>query len=325
MKYVLPIIISLGVSAWGTAQVDDHVKERFADDYRAARVKIEAAFGSFEVKTHRADVQPAGGRVRVFELTHRFRGNCCATVGTATLCEADQVTPVRETRWGGQVSNSKYGFDLLKDGDTYKLTKLMMYDSPERPLDIIGALYSIHELAIPFTQLHQEPGFVFEKYEDIQYGGRAAKELIVSRRLSAKVAKRYTAIFVPELAWACVSLKTWTSERPEEELETLAVFDGPANDLPVPTAFDLIAHQNGVKKLLVHSAVTEFRRLPPQDESEFTLSHYGLPEPNGVTWERPAGRNYWYVLAAAVGLLAVSFAITAWVRRRRGKTAGAAS
>lgn len=56
-------------------------------------------------------------------------------------------------------------------------------------------------------------------------------------------------------------------------------------------------------------------RLP--DTREFTLAAFGLPEPVGVTWEKPTPRYVWFVLAAAgCGLLALALGRLA----RRGRT-----
>lgn len=59
-------------------------------------------------------------------------------------------------------------------------------------------------------------------------------------------------------------------------------------------------------------------RLP--DSREFTLSAFGLPEPVGVTWERPTPRYVWFLTAAAgCGLL--GFALR-WLGRRREAASG---
>ncbi|MCS6977776.1 MAG: hypothetical protein NZM31_12325, partial [Gemmatales bacterium] len=60
--------------------------------------------------------------------------------------------------------------------------------------------------------------------------------------------------------------------------------------------------------------------LPP--ESEFTLSAFGLPEPPGVTWERPTP---WWLYGIAVGLALVVlsgilFRVFGRLRRQGTKT-----
>lgn len=50
------------------------------------------------------------------------------------------------------------------------------------------------------------------------------------------------------------------------------------------------------------------------DTSEFTLSALGLPEPEGVAWQRP--RSKWWVLAIAVGVFALLCVVFAWLKRR---------
>lgn len=69
------------------------------------------------------------------------------------------------------------------------------------------------------------------------------------------------------------------------------------------------------------SAETDFDIDPTADlpESEFTLSHYGLPEPVGVEWKKPTPRYLWFLVAAgAFVALAVGFR---YLARRRAATA----
>lgn len=49
-------------------------------------------------------------------------------------------------------------------------------------------------------------------------------------------------------------------------------------------------------------------------EREFTLSAYGLPEPVGVTWEKPTPRYVWLLVVA--GVLAVVALACGWLARR---------
>jgi hypothetical protein len=61
-------------------------------------------------------------------------------------------------------------------------------------------------------------------------------------------------------------------------------------------------------------------RIDPP-ETEFTLSAFGLPEPVGVTWEKPTPIYVWLILAAAgFGVLALLFR---WLMRRRQAAAAA--
>ena len=63
-------------------------------------------------------------------------------------------------------------------------------------------------------------------------------------------------------------------------------------------------------------------QIPAQlpDTSEFTLSAFGLPEPVGVTWEKPTPRYLWFLLAAGIfATLAIGFRYLA--RRRSAPTA----
>jgi len=63
---------------------------------------------------------------------------------------------------------------------------------------------------------------------------------------------------------------------------------------------------------------TDSVELRDVSEKEFSLSAYGLPEPEGVVWAKPATPLYlWLLLAAAIlGVLAVALRI---MYRRRSR------
>ena len=56
---------------------------------------------------------------------------------------------------------------------------------------------------------------------------------------------------------------------------------------------------------------------PKVPESEFTLSFYGFPEPEGIVWKKPTP-NYVWILAGAAGLMLFSL-ICGWLIRRRSR------
>jgi hypothetical protein len=55
-------------------------------------------------------------------------------------------------------------------------------------------------------------------------------------------------------------------------------------------------------------------------ESDFTLSAFGFPEPEGVVWNRPQGWYLWIALCA-FGALAVALLVRFWRRRYHGPDA----
>lgn len=59
---------------------------------------------------------------------------------------------------------------------------------------------------------------------------------------------------------------------------------------------------------------------PLPDTREFTLSHYGLPEPVGVKWEKPTPRYVWFLIATAA-FAGVAVLFTYLARRARARRA----
>ncbi len=59
----------------------------------------------------------------------------------------------------------------------------------------------------------------------------------------------------------------------------------------------------------------------PRAESEFTLTHYGLPEPEGVVWDKPTPMYIWYLsIAGGAGVLMF---LCGWLIKRRAKARAA--
>jgi hypothetical protein len=84
------------------------------------------------------------------------------------------------------------------------------------------------------------------------------------------------------------------------------------------TAENLLYAQSASGESLVMKSFGEDVILTPTvDQSEFRLSFYGLPEPEGVVWEKPIPSYVWY-LSIAGGAL-VLFFIAGWLLKRRAK------
>lgn len=75
---------------------------------------------------------------------------------------------------------------------------------------------------------------------------------------------------------------------------------------------------NGVEDTITYRFARE-----SADDSEFTLSAFGLPEPVGMEWKRRTSRYYW-ILVAGAGFVAVGVVLL-WLVRRSRRKAGVAS
>jgi hypothetical protein len=280
-------------------------KNRFIQDYVSARNKIERAFSSYEVKTMMETIR-ADEKIQVMESSHRLQSQFYYTEGTSGVLEKDRSKYYREPGWSGYVGNSKYSFYLKKDNDKYKLTKLILNSDGIRPLDSLSLFYALWDIGLPYLKLSESNDFDFELYDDILYKDRPAKKLVLFRKESDKLSKRYTAIFLPDLAWSCTSLTIWSSELPDLEMEDIVEFEEKSSDLPIPVRYERVVRNKSVPKVQFSGKITEFRRVPQVEESEFSLSHFGIPEPEGITFKKPSSNLYLYLAIVAIVLLIFS-------------------
>jgi len=69
----------------------------------------------------------------------------------------------------------------------------------------------------------------------------------------------------------------------------------------------------------LNNTITTYRyNVTVRSDAEFRLSYYGLPEPEGISWDRPTPNYIWLLAGCGVfGLLAV---LCSYLRRRNSRT-----
>ena len=181
---------------------------------------------------------------------------------------------------------------------------LRMVDNPYHTLPSIVASESFR--VISAGKVPDAPGMIFLscEYHDRAYGHT-----------------RFTVHLATERYWLPVYYTVSTSESNIEGHNTIAEGEG---GFPLCTMMTWTGEhrarnfvERGTRTILLEESFSP----PPQPESAFTLTAFGLPEPFGVTWERPT--PWWlYALISAGVLFVVAVIVSFWKRRLAARSAG---
>ena len=134
-----------------------------------------------------------------------------------------------------------------------------------------------------------------------------------------------TILLDPERSWCVRGYEIQTKHSNAAGVfrsDTIEIRDSSVPRLPLPVRITSIKTSRATEPGFVGQTVIttsdtqfELREPYPPADDDFRLSAYGLPEPPGITWERPTPRWH-YLLAAAVGFAALAAAIR-WFARLR--------
>lgn len=145
-----------------------------------------------------------------------------------------------------------------------------------------------------------------------------ADDLLPLVKIALSIAGWYD--FDPDRGWSVVEREEQISLAPGATRKThTTVSVTKANDLwvPVEEVSENTAVMPGSPEVRTRTTITF--RCEVQDKypvERFTLTHYGLPEPEGVKWEKPTPTYVYFILAAA-GCLVLAGGITLVLRRWR--------
>lgn len=237
---------------------------------------------------------------------------------------AKEPNPGFTTIVGSSVSatNSKYFFTLLKPSGMWALSDLTLYSSshssvisrpkkyPLGPRDLSN--YSLHKK--PLTEALEDKNFSILSESPISESQE--KYVFSSLEYSTKVGENW---FVIDKSRGCslVSYRVRSATEPswvgEAEYELRA---GPQDTWFLrESRITTKGRQNGNDFHREEVIKSEINFNPRLRESEFTLTAYGIPEPDGVVWDNPYKIYMWIGVALFVIFVSVAFARKAWKRK----------
>ena len=245
--------------------------------------------------------------------------------------------------------NSRYKFDLLHDSKAKEktiFTNVVPSQPTQTPLltFLTFPFANFFPLGRSYLDTARGPGTTVTAYDDFTWDGRPAKRLeltaaYVSRFTRTEETSRFAFYFRPDLRWVCVGMEWFDGEKPLKR--EIYRYGPPAGGCPVPVTYESYSYANGPSgpggKLMTRDTFTSFVKSPvPFPESEFTLSHFGFPEPENVAPATAApplpidddvlapprpvvipARPWWHWVALAVAVFGVAGLIARVVRRNR--------
>jgi hypothetical protein len=212
--------------------------------------------------------------------------------------------------------NNRYAFRVEDRGaDGYRLLRLEQYP-PGRPPELSALCfpYAVPHLNKSYLDLAKDPTSRVISWGETAWRGKAVKALRVEFTVYHRDEKRdvraeCTYYFSPAEGWVCVGSHSHPRDpaRAAGYTENIFAYDS-AGEWAVPRRSELWYKENGSTDP-ERVRVTEIESFVPVgklNEADFRLTAFGMPEPEGVVWEKPFPR-YWYFVGAAAlfGILAL--------------------
>jgi hypothetical protein len=294
----------------------------FLSEYRKVYDKLIQNYTNIEY-SYRGDNPSGKGHVQMQEAEGKFDLNLYLLRSKGWIAKSDTREIVREFRPVISGGNTKYAFEISKRGEGYLLRNW----EPASPSGRVQFMPFIAPIADQWTnrtylEIAEDPETKFLEMRDTEHRGRKVKQLtvVVSHldvvtKQPRRTKKSY--FFDPMRGWVCVG---WTHDigTGTRYLESHHEYEGEGEYPPLKVIeVGERDHQDSKHyQFRWRIEFTRFERLGGKlDESEFTLSAFGLPEPVGVEWERPVRWYLWLMLAGVVCLVAGG--VFYWISRRR--------
>lgn len=215
--------------------------------------------------------------------------------------------------------NSQYCFAAKYKNDGWTLAQIE-FDCPTdselvyKPARIDG--YNFQSLAWTIGG-HSVPELVNSSdFKLLRYDRDAAQaEFSVSMADVASVVgkvgiKKATVTFDPANKWRIQNYDLIIDHSPVSPIQSVKIEYDQDNFIHKVSMTGEIPGKYNVENTFTRDSLV-FRNIP---EYEFSLSYYGLPEPEGVSWTKPTPMYVWYIVGG-VAFVFVSLAVGYWQRR----------
>ena len=315
----LGVALSLCATALGDAP---EVRARFLEEYRPHAGALEDYYGSAELKYTLTQFGPENTLIEEIQGKYDRGHYLLSTSGKAVKNSSGETYGHYQTPFDGR--NPSYYFQLIgKRESGYKVKDLVLAEKGQRPsLCAMTVPFADALLGMTFLEMGEDKGTGFLAWEDRAWRNEPMKVLRVEYIDMHKNPTTAEYFFSPKDGWLCRGLRRWATGDPNPVVEEVYIYE-PTQGEPFPA---LKREEQWVRhgqapdqdKQTLLTEVTELRRAGPFPDSDFRLSAFGIPEPEGIEPPPPSRLWLWLLLGgAALAGVAVFFA---WLRRRFRKT-----
>jgi hypothetical protein len=307
-------------------------RESFLQQYQPHAKTLESAYANVQVKWRQSS-EIDRGTLSVGYIDGKYnRLNYCWHIKSATVdSKTKQIISLGEHDLI-DCRNAHASFQLRRQDKNheYSLRKLNIFSGHEPVLDIQSSLsplnvpYADYIKKKSYLEVAQDPETQIIGFEDCVWQNETKKALTTRFAYFNPGSKKQTDcitvyFFSPEKDWICCGMKSYVADGSAREGLEERYYYEKDNELPPLKRIEQWVYnlQDSSKSRLRGSTeIDEFHRSSiPFPDSEFTLSAFGLPEPMGVPAPEKPSRTWLWLLAAAVGSVAVAI-LFALLKRR---------
>ena len=321
LHYILAALVGLVTIVSPALAQEKGLRRQLLDEYRPAYQELVKRYGrgSFSIRME-ADGGPE--MLQVTDLVGKMTERGFAFTNRTRFVSRHAGTTIRETDVRVEAGNDFYHFALRKAPPGRFALQSVDKHGPKREqsfavmampfADWIAGRTLLSIISDPVTELHS--------ISAEEFNGHAVRALRISTRTSAiggnaVILTKMTYFFRPEQGWICVGFRSEPSEG--QSFREFVASYGEEPHLPSLRRVEMKvcnALESPSSRVDATWHVVEFDPDAAADTAEFFLSHFGLPEPYGVEWERPT--PWWlYALISAGVLFVVAVLVSFWKRR----------
>jgi hypothetical protein len=315
LRYFFTAVLLSHASGALAAGGDKQVRATFRNEYEPHAMQQVNFYTNTRLKFKTTRENP-GGTGFIILGEGKLHGNSyLLDVTTNTLEKSKNGQDTNATRII-EGRNPRYQFTLApKEENAYLLTELTIPDSakPSAMCFLTFPFADYRYSKQPFLDMAKDETVEFLDLQECTWEKRSAKKLRV--RLSARYGTgkgksfelNVNFYFSPADRWICYGSECCETKKTSlirREIYYYATDEEKSH--PIPTRIEewVIELDNPKNsRRMSFTEINAFENVRPFHVTEFTLSAFGLPEPEGIVWEKPIRWYLWFIGAAVVSLV----------------------
>jgi hypothetical protein len=317
---------ALCTSAWGG---DAEVRALFVNEYGSHAGAVKENYASREFTYTSTDFGAENDSVWEVEGKSTAKNFLLTAYSKHIKRSSGQIISQAQKPYI-EVRNRLYSFTLFRKAEgEYVITDLRLADaSDQMPLCQMMAPFADYGRGMTYLELAQDEGTRFLSFEDCTWQNKPMKELRIGyteTRKSPKKSYDITAAyyFSPQDGWICCCQRWWAPNEPKEKYVENIYFYESRDGEAVPSLIQVEVWERNEKdaaqsRRISLTEVSQFRRAGPFPDTDFRLSAFGLPEPEGVKWPQPPRTWLWLILAGSTAALVAM--VFWWLKHRHPPT-----